>query len=170
MMGDVGVLLFKSQSEVRQKANLRHYRRHRRREGADMILFVGIKPKIDNHAQTHGELVKAGIAKRKAKAEAQGEEFHWGRPPIGITKDEPEIISKALRLRSQSASWTKISKELKVGRTTARRLCQKARAKEECVSGTSEPPVSDSGLENSSSPHQDRTHKRSKMHIGGDGY
>ena len=121
----------------------------------------------NNWSKAHGQRVKAGIARERAKAEANGEKFHWGRPPIWESRQDPKIILRAKQMRSQGTSWTTIAQKLGIGRTTARRLCQKAQQKVENVLGTSGPPISDSGLEKSPSPHQDCTHKRSDRHTGG---
>lgn len=119
---------------------------------------------VNNWSRAHGQRVKAGIARERAKAEAKGEEFHWGRRPIWEARHDPEIISTANQMRSGGASWTVITQKLGIGRTTARRLCQKAWKNEEDVLGTSKPPISDSGLEKPPSPHDDCIEKRSIRH------
>ena len=49
-----------------------------------------------------------------------------GRPTVEDRLGDPAVASKALELRNRGFSWAQIARRLNVGRTTARRLCQKA--------------------------------------------
>ena len=121
----------------------------------------------NNWSKAHSQRVKAGIARERAKVEAKGDEFHWGRRPIWEARQDPTIISKAKQMRSQGASWNTIAQKLGIGRTTARRLCQKGQEKAGDALGTPEHPISDSGSEKSPSPHENCSEKRSNRHTGG---
>jgi hypothetical protein len=61
-------------------------------------------------------LIKEGIAKARSRREK------WGRPSIIETKGDPEIGFKASEMRSQGLSWSEIASNLKIGKTTSRRL------------------------------------------------
>lgn len=81
-----------------------------------------------------GERVAAGIAARRVEAARKGKPFLWGRARVSVLVRDPAMPAKALRLRQGGASWTQIAAELRIGRTTARRLCVIARTSE--VMGT----------------------------------
>lgn len=49
-----------------------------------------------------------------------------GRPTIEESSGDPSIGQKARDLREAGFSWTQIADTLKIGRSTARRLCQKS--------------------------------------------
>ncbi len=81
-----------------------------------------------------GERVAAGIAARRAAAEKRGEKFMWGRARVSALTRDPGLPAKALWLRQEGLSWTRVAQSLGVGRTTARRLCRLAASSG--VSGT----------------------------------
>ena len=61
-------------------------------------------------------LIKEGIAKARSRREK------WGRPSVIETRGDPKIGFKASEMRSQGLSWSEIASNLKIGKTTARRL------------------------------------------------
>jgi DNA invertase Pin-like site-specific DNA recombinase len=118
----------------------------------------------NNWSQAHGQRVKAGIARERAKRAKDGQDNRWGRRPIAEARGTPDIDDRALNLRSRGASWSRIAQKLGVGRTTARRLCQKARAKEEDVSGTAKGDSSVGNAGESSADASRCADKRSNRH------
>jgi DNA invertase Pin-like site-specific DNA recombinase len=100
---------------------------------AELILAV-LAWAAEFESKAIGERVAAGIAARRAEAERHGKPFLWGRAKVSPLTRDPDLPSKALRLRQGGLSWTGVAKSIGVGRTTARRLCQLARLSG--VSGT----------------------------------
>jgi hypothetical protein len=106
----------------------------RKREGAQM-------DDDTPNDKSRSAKIKEGIERAKSRR------GRWGRPSIMESMGDPELPQKAREMRSQGLSWSEIAINLKIGKTTARRLvnaCQKDegvyRGKEaECnrdVSGT----------------------------------
>ena len=81
------------------------------------VLVKHRNSKKDNKVKSSRSfLIKEGIAKVRQR---RGK---WGRPSIIETKGDPEIGLKASTMRSQGLSWSEIASNLKIGKTTARRL------------------------------------------------
>ncbi len=81
-----------------------------------------------------GERVSAGIQARKREAERRGQPFYWGRARTSRLIRDPTLPAKAIQLRRRGLSWSQVAQSLRVGRTTARRLCLLAASS--AVSGT----------------------------------
>ncbi len=84
-------------------------------------------------SQMIGERVASGIAAKKAEALEEGQRWIWGRAKVSKLIADPGLPAKALQLRSEGRSWSEIAQSLRVGRTTARRLCQIAQDKDRRV-------------------------------------
>jgi DNA invertase Pin-like site-specific DNA recombinase len=94
---------------------------------ADLILAV-LAWAAEFESKAISERVSAGIQARKREAARKGEPFVWGRGLVSPLRRDPALPLKALQLREEGLSWTKTAQALRVGRTTARRLCQLGRA------------------------------------------
>lgn len=55
-----------------------------------------------------------------------------GRPTVEEQLGDPGLADKARCLRDQDLSWSQIADRLRVGRSTARRLCQNSSAATRC--------------------------------------
>ncbi len=77
-------------------------------------------------SQSISERVSAGITRKRVEAERRGEPFYWGRARTSPLRKDPQLPTKALRLREGRRSWTQVAQALGIGRTTARRMCHLA--------------------------------------------
>lgn len=64
----------------------------------------------------HSDRVKDGIARARALGKK------WGRPTIAERRGDPGLSKKVSRMRSQGKPWTRISAELNISTSTAKRL------------------------------------------------
>ncbi len=94
---------------------------------AELILAV-LAWAAEFESRAIGERVAAGIAARRAEVERRGQTFLWGRAKASLLTRDPDLPAKALALRQDGRSWSRVAQALGVGRTTARRLCQLARS------------------------------------------
>jgi len=75
---------------------------------AELILAV-LAWAAEFESKAIGERVAAGIATRRAESEQRGERFLWGRALVSPLRNDPTLPLKALQLRKDGLSWTKMA-------------------------------------------------------------
>jgi DNA invertase Pin-like site-specific DNA recombinase len=93
---------------------------------AHELILASLAWAAEFESKAIGERVAAGIAARRAEADAEGNAFVWGGAHRSKLTEDPGLPSKIAERRGQGRSWSEVAEEFDIGRTTARRLCQLA--------------------------------------------